>query len=226
MRAAEGSVEPYWNIFKFHQTQDVYDILEEYRIGSIDPQDLKNGELLADSIKDAFADDPTRDPRLQTLTDKPQNAETSASELSEFLTPNKLFYVRNHYWVPSLDEESHSIVIELEDGEEKSYTMADLKTKFKQFKVTATLQCSGNRRKHMNKGAHQTSGLPRGLGRLVTQNGVAHAFVMFWLMQVSHLMTHQRMQSTRSSWLLKRTVHRSHCTRRLIRVGMSFSHAA
>ena len=166
LRAAGGSVEPYWNIFKFHQTQDVYDILEEYRIGSIDPQDLKNGEVLTDSIKDPFADDPTRDPRLQTLTDKPRNAETPASELSEFLTPNKLFYVRNHFWVPPLDEESHRLVVELGDGEEKSYTMADLKTKFKQFRVTATLQCSGNRRKHMNEGAHQTSGLPWGVGAI------------------------------------------------------------
>ena len=166
LRAAGSSVEPFWKIFTIHQKQDVYDILESYRIGSIDPQDLTDGQLPAESIEDPFIDDPARDPRLQTHTDKPCNAETPASELSAFLTPNKIFYVRNHLWVPPLDGDSHSLVIELGDGEEKSYTMEDLKTKFKQFKVTATLQCSGNRRKHMTEGARPASGLQWDVGAI------------------------------------------------------------
>ena len=166
LRAAGGSVEPYWKIFTIHQKQDVYDILEPYRIGSIDPQDLTDGQLPADSIEDPFVDDPVRNPRLQAHTDRPCNAETPASELSAFLTPNKIFYVRNHLWVPPLDRDSHNLVIELGDGEEKSYTMEDLKTKFKQFKVTATLQCSGNRRKHMTEGARPASGLQWDVGAI------------------------------------------------------------
>ena len=159
LQAAGGSVEPYWQIFTFHQTQDVYNILEDFRIGSIDPQDLRNGQMHAHTIVDPFAQDPTRDARLQIHTDKPCNAETPPSELSSFVTPNSIFYVRNHFWVPALDEKSHKLVIELSDGIKREYTMEELKTKFKQFKITATLQCSGNRRKHMTEGARPAKGL-------------------------------------------------------------------
>ncbi|MCJ1296408.1 hypothetical protein MMC34_007974 [Xylographa carneopallida] len=160
LRAAGGSIEPYWKIFKIHHKQDVYDILEAYRIGEIDPQDLIEGKVPAEAIDDPFIGDPQRDQRLRTHTDRPCNAETPASELTTFVTPNQLFYVRNHLWVPRLDESSYTLVIELIDGEEKIYTLSDLKTKFKQFKITSTLQCSGNRRKHMTDGARPTNGLP------------------------------------------------------------------
>ncbi|MCJ1404958.1 hypothetical protein MMC11_008184 [Xylographa trunciseda] len=160
LRAAGGSIDPYWNIFKIHHKQDVYDILEDFRIGEIDPQDLVGGKVPSDAIDDPFVGDPARDPRLRTHTDKPRNAETPASELSAFVTPNELFYVRNHLWVPQLNENSYNLVVELADGEEKTYTIKELKTKFKQFKVTSTLQCSGNRRKHMTEGARSTNGLP------------------------------------------------------------------
>ncbi|MCJ1431983.1 hypothetical protein MMC27_001339 [Xylographa pallens] len=160
LRAAGGSIEPYWKIFKIHHKQDVYGILEAYRIGEIDPQDLIEGKVPADAIDDPFEGDPVRDPRLRTHTDKPCNAETPASELSGFVTPNQLFYTRNHLWVPQLDRNSYTLVVELSDGEEKTYTLNDLKTNFKQFKITSTLQCSGNRRKHMTDGARPTNGLP------------------------------------------------------------------
>ncbi|MCJ1377681.1 hypothetical protein MMC17_000777 [Xylographa soralifera] len=160
LRAAGGSIEPYWRMFKIHHKQDVYDILEAYRIGEIDPQDLVEGKVPTDGIDDPFINDPARDPRLQTHTDKPRNAETPASELSDFVTPNQLFYVRNHLWVPQLDKNSYTLVVELSDGEEKTYSLDDLKFKFKQFKITSTLQCSGNRRKHMTDGARPTNGLP------------------------------------------------------------------
>ncbi|KAI7533782.1 hypothetical protein KC331_g12890 [Hortaea werneckii] len=48
MRAVGGSIEPYWNIFTIHQKQDVYDVLEQYFIGLIDPRDLVNGRAPAD----------------------------------------------------------------------------------------------------------------------------------------------------------------------------------
>ena len=166
LRAAGGSIEPYWKIFSIHHKQDVYDILEEFRIGEIDPQDLVQGQVPADAIDDPFVHDPTRDSRLRCHTSKPCNTETPASELSAFVTPNQLFYVRNHLWVPQLNESSHTLVVELLDGEEKTYTMKDLKTKFKQFNVTSTLQCSGNRRRHMNEGARPTNGLPWEVGAI------------------------------------------------------------
>ena len=159
LRAAGGSVDPYWNIFSIHKKQEVYDILESYLIGQVDPQDLVDGQVPLDSIEDPFVHDPKRDPRLIVRTDKPMNAESPASLLSTFLTPANIFYVRNHLWVPQIVEKEHKLVIELDDGEEKEYTMSDLRKKFKQYKVTATLQCSGNRRAHMTQGARPTNGL-------------------------------------------------------------------
>ena len=166
LQAAGGSVDPYWKIFAVHQKQDVYDILEDLRIGSIDSRDLIDGQVPVHTIPDPFAQDPARDPRLQVHTHKPCNAETPASELSSFVTPNSIFYVRNHFWVPPLDEKSHKLLVELRDGEKREYTMEELKTKFKQFKITATLQCSGNRRKHMTEGARPAKGLQWNTGAI------------------------------------------------------------
>ncbi|TKA79045.1 hypothetical protein B0A49_02124, partial [Cryomyces minteri] len=81
LRAAGGNVEPYWNIFTIHQKQDVYDILEQYFVGVIDPRDLVDGRVASEQIDDPFATDPERDPRLRKHSDRPCNAETPASEL-------------------------------------------------------------------------------------------------------------------------------------------------
>lgn len=159
LRAAGGSIDPYWDIFSIHKRQDVYDMLEQFLIGEIDDLDLVDGQVPADAIDDPFKNDPTRDPRLRTLTPRPCNAETPSEGLSEFLTPNELFYVRNHMWVPVVEDTDHQITIELSDGEEKSYTMEDLKKRFKHYKITATLQCAGNRRKDMTDNAKKTNGL-------------------------------------------------------------------
>ena len=159
LRAAGGSVEPYWKIFAIHQKPEVYDLLEEFLIGTVDPRDLKDGKIPADDIEDPFQNDPVRDPQLLVHSDKPCNAETPMSSLSDFLTPNKIFYVRNHLWVPQTSESTHKVVVELSDGEETEYSMEDLKTKFPQHKIIATLQCSGNRRKHMTEGSRPTNGL-------------------------------------------------------------------
>ena len=160
LRAAGGSVEPYWNIFSIHKKQEVYDILESYLIGHIDPQDLIGGQIPAENVEDPFVHDPKRDPRLIVHTYKHMNAEPPTSLLSNFLTPVDVFFVRNHLWVPRLVEAEHKLVVELDDGEEKEYSMSDLRKKFKQYTITAVLQCSGNRRSHMTEGSRPTNGLP------------------------------------------------------------------
>ncbi|RDW77907.1 hypothetical protein BP5796_05759 [Coleophoma crateriformis] len=161
LRAAGGSIDAYWNIFTIHKKQDVYDILEQYKIGEIDETDLIDGHVPQDAIEDPFVTDPARDPSLRVLTAKPCNAETPPEALSDFLTPNPTFYVRNHMWVPVVEEpeSEYRLSIELPDGEEKSYTIKELKERFPMHKITVTLQCSGNRRKDMTVHAKQTNGL-------------------------------------------------------------------
>ncbi|KAJ4163601.1 hypothetical protein LMH87_005321 [Akanthomyces muscarius] len=171
LRAAGGSIEPYWNIFAIHKNQYVYDILQQYLIGFVHPADLQDGKPPQDAIEDPFADDPIRHPDLITKTAKPRNAETPGEAMSaQFLTPNDLFYVRNHMWVPRIAEDesdNHLLSIELLDGSVKEYTLSDLKAKFPKHEVTAVLQCSGNRRKHMSEGSGRaTNGLQWSAGAI------------------------------------------------------------
>jgi sulfite oxidase len=166
LNAAGGSIDAYWDIFSIHKKQDVYDVLREYCIGEIDPCDLVDGKIGDEGIQDPFENDPVRDSSLIQHTAKPCNAETPSSSLKDFITPNETFYVRNHFWVPRSDEKSHVLTVELPDGTEKGYSVDELKKKFKPCSITATLQCSGNRRQHMNSRAHKTSGLPWQVGAI------------------------------------------------------------
>lgn len=45
------------------------------------------------------------------------------------------------------------------DPQDKAYSMSDLRSNFKQHKITAVLQCSGNRRSQMTEGSRPTNGL-------------------------------------------------------------------
>jgi sulfite oxidase len=167
LRAAGGSIDPYWDIFKIHKSPHVYEILQQYLIGLIHSGDLVDGESPKEEIEDPFIDDPKRDSRLLVLTEKPRNAETPKEGLVDsFLTPNELFYVRNHMWVPTVegDGRQHTLKVELYDGTEKTYTLDELRSKFKSYRITATLQCSGNRRKHMTTDAAPTNGLQWNVG--------------------------------------------------------------
>ncbi|KZL81320.1 oxidoreductase molybdopterin binding domain-containing protein [Colletotrichum incanum] len=172
LRAAGGAVEPYWDIFSIHRQQldNVLAILEGYKIGEVDGADVP---LLSrgGGVDDPFADDPPRDPRLRTLTERPRNAETPAEGLGHFVTPTELFYVRNHMWVPIVDEagaDAHAVTIEMPDGEERVYTLEELRTRFATHKVTATLQCAGNRRHDMTTHAAKTNGLQWTAGAIST----------------------------------------------------------
>jgi sulfite oxidase len=166
LRAAGGSIEPYWDIFSIHKSQYVLDILDQFAIGWVHPDDLGNGGV--GLIEDPFQTDPERDARMQILTERPFNAETPTSELADsFLTPNDVFYVRNHMWVPVVGRAiDYDITIELPNGETKKYTIRDLQTRFKQHSVTAVLQCSGNRRKDMTDHAKKTNGLQWTVGAI------------------------------------------------------------
>ena len=166
LRAVGGAIDQYWDIFTIHKSQEVYDILESYYIGDIDPRDLVDGAIPAGNIDDPFKLDPERDQRLLEHTQRPCNAETPGEELLSYITPNETFYVRNHLWVPNLDEAKYKLLVELYDGTEKQYTLNDLKEKFKAVSVTATLQCSGNRRRQMTEGSRPTNGLQWNVGAI------------------------------------------------------------
>ncbi|KAG9749044.1 phosphoglycerate mutase-like protein, partial [Aureobasidium melanogenum] len=167
LRAVGGNIEPYWNIFTIHKKQEVYDILEQYLIGKVDPRDLVEGKAPNDEVDDPFKKDPERSDALIVRSSRPCNAETPKDQLETFITPSDQHYVRNHLWVPPLqDAESHRLTIELNDGTEKEYSVRDLRNNFQHHTITATLQCSGNRRAHMSAEAQATSGLQWDVGAI------------------------------------------------------------
>lgn len=170
LRAAGQSIDPYWAIFSIHKQPHVKEILEGYLIGYIHNEDLVDGLPPADTVEDPFAQDPRRDARLFEHTQRPCNAEPPTQELDrDFLTPTGLFYVRNHMWVPVIEGVSvdkHALTVELPDGEERTYTLAELKSRFRTHRVTAVLQCSGNRRSDMTRHTGQTNGLQWGVGAI------------------------------------------------------------
>lgn len=147
MMAAGGAIDPYWAMYAQHNTPQVRSILESYRIGN-----LKGGA--APPPKDPYADEPTdRLASLQVRSQRPMNAETPLDLLADALiTPNELFYIRNHLPVPTadvLDPKTYKLVVGGEGLTQQELTLEDLKTKFKKHKVTATVQCAGNRRKDL-----------------------------------------------------------------------------
>lgn len=177
LRACGGSIDPYWKLFSIHQKPEVRKVLEDFYIGEIDEKDLKDDGSIdwsvvgldANAVDDPFKDDPERCADLNILTAKPCNAETPGRLLADFITPLRLFFVRNHLWVPKIEPEEHALQIELSDGEEISFSLEDLKAKFQQHSITVTLQCAGNRRSHMNDCSNgKTSGIAWDVGAIGT----------------------------------------------------------
>jgi len=145
MMAAGGAIDPYWAMYAQHNTDQVRTILEGYRIGR-----LKGG---APPVENPYANEPKdRLSALQVRSKQPMNAETPLEFLSDSLiTPNELFYIRNHLPVPEVDLKNYKLQIGGEGLRELTFTLEDLKTKFKKHSITAVLQCTGNRRIDLQK---------------------------------------------------------------------------
>jgi sulfite oxidase len=93
----------------------------------------------------------------------PLNAETPPDRLiSSFLTPQAHFYIRSHGPVPDLAAD-HRVVLDGLIDRPRCFTAADLQAAFRT--VTATMQCAGNRRAHL-QGVGKTSGDPWDVGAI------------------------------------------------------------
>jgi len=96
--------------------------------------------------------DPPRHPDLLYCTTHPFNGEPRLSRLTEtFLTPNELHYTRCHLPVPDIDPEDWELEVEGNGiTNPTTFTLNDLKTKFKKYEIVTGLQCAGNRREDMH----------------------------------------------------------------------------
>ena len=93
-----------------------------------------------------------KDKEMILLNDKPWNMQAQAHILDDKITPNKYVFIRNNGLVPeNVDVDKWTLTIDGESvKQEKTYTLAELKSKFKQHTYQLTLECGGNGRAEYN----------------------------------------------------------------------------
>ncbi|XP_074641752.1 sulfite oxidase-like [Tubulanus polymorphus] len=149
--AAGGALEPFWEMYAVHKESGIVRMLRKYRIGQINEADLKKNVIR--NSNDPYANEPKRHPALNINSNKPFNAEPPTELITDnIITPNEIFFIRNHLAVPVVDPKKYVLEITGE-GMKKPLKLSlhDLKTKFKKHKVVATMQCAGNRRAEMSR---------------------------------------------------------------------------
>jgi len=93
-----------------------------------------------------------KSPEMIVHNDRPWNIETPVHLLDDDITPIEKMFVRNNGIMPTdLDPETWTLTI---DGESvpnpKTYTLNELKSKFKHYSYSLVLECGGNGRGEMN----------------------------------------------------------------------------
>ncbi len=93
-----------------------------------------------------------KDSEMVLLNDKPWNMEAQAHLLDDKITPNKYIFIRNNGLVPeSINVKNWTLTIDGESvNKEKTYTLAQLKSTFKQYTYQLTIECGGNGRAEFN----------------------------------------------------------------------------
>lgn len=89
-----------------------------------------------------------KDRGMEVLNDKPWNIEAKAHLLDDRVTPNSSMFIRNNGLIPeNIDINTWTLTIDGESvAQPKTYTLAELKSKFKQHTYQLTLECGGNGR--------------------------------------------------------------------------------
>lgn len=89
-----------------------------------------------------------KDKEMVVLNDKPWNIEAKAHLLDDRITPNKSMFIRNNGLIPdTIDVQNWTLTFDGESAKQKkTYTLAELKSKFKNYTYQLTLECGGNGR--------------------------------------------------------------------------------
>jgi sulfite oxidase len=149
--SAGQDLEPYWEVYRQHLRGHVVDWMEGYRIGSLTRDETDQARNNGITFGDMYETDPPRDPNLLACTQKPFNGEPRLDLLTrDYITPNELFYVRNHLAVPVIHPKEYRLIVKGKGIQKKTFTLEELKTKFKKHEVITTLQCAGNRREDLH----------------------------------------------------------------------------
>ena len=84
---------------------------------------------------------------IRTLNDRPWNVEAQAHLLDDEVTPEDRMFIRNNGIIPKPDAGSWVLTVDGESASQtKTYTLNDLKTRFRAYTYQLTLECGGNGR--------------------------------------------------------------------------------
>jgi DMSO/TMAO reductase YedYZ molybdopterin-dependent catalytic subunit len=88
------------------------------------------------------------DSSMLVLNNRPWNIEAQAHLLDDKVTPNSRMFIRNNGLIPKeIDEKNWTLTIDGESVKEaRSFTLEELKSKFKTHSYQLTLECGGNGR--------------------------------------------------------------------------------
>ncbi|MGE0529570.1 MAG: sulfite oxidase, partial [Bdellovibrionales bacterium] len=115
------------------------------------------------------------------VTNAPENSETPLEALSSWSTPTRLFFVRNHFEIPKIQEQTWNLSIGGCTEQAAIYTLQDLE-KMPQHSLFTTMECAGNGRSYLEPRQHgvqwgagaiahaEWTGIP--LRRLLTPLGI------------------------------------------------------
>ncbi len=101
---------------------------------------------------------------LITVEENPFNAEAPLEILADPLTPTQLFYVRNHFDVPTINLDDWRLTIDGAVEQQLELSMEDLR-RFTEVRITTAIECAGNGRAQM---VPLPAGTPWGYGAIGT----------------------------------------------------------
>ena len=96
-----------------------------------------------------------KNPEMLVLNDKPWNIESLAHLRDDRITPNRSMFIRNNGIIPQeIDLATWTLTFDGESVErKKSYSLAELKSRFSQHTYQLTIECGGNGRSEFNNQA-------------------------------------------------------------------------
>ena len=86
----------------------------------------------------------------KVVLESPQNAETPLGDVQGWVTPNRLFFVRNHFDIPELQAETWRLTIDGLVENELKLSWEQLEA-LPQRSVFSTIECAGNGRSFLAK---------------------------------------------------------------------------
>jgi DMSO/TMAO reductase YedYZ molybdopterin-dependent catalytic subunit len=98
----------------------------------------------------------------KVVTSVPENSETPLENVRSWVTPNRLFFVRNHFNVPDIDLTDWRLRVEGCVERPREWTWADLSA-LAEHSVFATMECAGNGRSFLQP---HVAGVPWGAGAI------------------------------------------------------------